>query len=213
MKIKAVIFDIDNTLYHEIEYFIDVVSAYNPLSVYVDEIRQLLEAGFRYSSADILRDILLHFDLYSKKHHDDLFDIYRSVHSNIILDEDAKISLEYLKRHNIKIGVLTNGVGQVQRNKFKCLNLKDYVDGVIYAKETGEEKPYKKPFDSICNMLDTPIRNTLMIGDNYKNDVQGALNAGMNSVLLKKYPDVEQVNSYKYSYSSIYNAVTEFINE
>ena len=115
--------------------------------------------------------------------------------------------------NNIKIGILTNGVREVQQNKFKCLNLENYVDGVIYAKLTGEEKPHQKPFNSICNLLGIPMRNTLMIGDDYKNDVLGALNAGMHSVFLNKYPSVKPVNSYKHSFSSIYDIVTEFIDE
>jgi|APSaa5957512535_1039671.scaffolds.fasta_scaffold69590_2 putative hydrolase of the HAD superfamily len=213
MNINAVIFDIDNTLYPEIEYFIDVVSAYTPLSIYVNEIRALWETGFRYNSEDILRDILLYFNLDSTKNHNDLFEMYRSVHSNIILDEDTINSLEYLMKNNIKIGILTNGVREVQQNKFKCLNLENYVDGVIYAKLTGEEKPHQKPFNSICNLLGIPMRNTLMIGDDYKNDVLGALNAGMHSVFLNKYPSVKPVNSYKHSFSSIYDIVTEFIDE
>ena len=213
MNINAVIFDIDNTLYPEIEYFIDVVSAYTPLSIYVNEIRALLGTGFRYNSENILRDVLIYFNLDSTKHQNDFFEVYRSVHSNIILDEDTINSLEYLMKNNIKIGILTNGVREVQQNKFKCLNLENYVDGVIYAKSTGEEKPHKKPFNSICNLLGIPMRNALMIGDDYKNDVLGALNAGMHSVFLNKYPNVKPVNSYKHSFSSIYDIVTEFIDE
>ena len=213
MKINAVIFDIDNTLYSEVEYFIDAVSEFNKLNKHVGDIRFIFKNGFRDGSTDILRDILTHFDLYSVSNHNMLFNIYQTVNSSIKIDSDVKNTFDYLRKKKIKIGILTNGVGRVQRNKFKCLELDKYVDCVVYAKEINKEKPEKESFDSICNMLNVKNNRALMVGDSYKNDIQGAINAGMNAILIKKYLNTDIVNSYKYSFASIYEGIKEFIYE
>jgi putative hydrolase of the HAD superfamily len=107
--------------------------------------------------------------------------------SKISLDDETRNSLKLISTCGFKIGILTNGVVKAQKNKVRCLDLSDFIDVIVYARECGNEKPDTKAFEAISNKLEVNMQKCLFVGDHILNDVKGALDAGMQAIHLTKY--------------------------
>jgi putative hydrolase of the HAD superfamily len=71
------------------------------------------------------------------------------------------------------------------------LDLDDYFDHVLTSARVGFEKPHASAFASAVALL-PPRRRTVMVGDNFVADYQGAKRAGIEAVLIRNsHPDCE----------------------
>lgn len=189
MTISAVIFDLDNTLYNEEDYFIEVFSRYKATSECVDKIRKLFQNGLRQQSRDVFGDVLRYLNKYTPEAQEKLFDLYKMSDVNIALDQDAEMALIKIKASGLLVGVLTNGVVVAQKNKVRCLALDNKVDQIIYAREHGHEKPATDSFQYMAACLGVSPGECVVIGDHPVNDIQGAANAGMEAIQMLKYTE------------------------
>ncbi len=185
--VEAVIFDLDNTLYDETQYFLDTFSKFDVTRGHLNSIKRLFDDGLRYTSSDIFKDVLDHFEAYSQKLHEELFFEYKTCDSNIKLDRETLKTFSLLRSKEIRIGVLTNGVVDAQKNKVKILGLSSLVDVIVYAREVGREKPHIEAFKFVCDKLKTNPEKCIFVGDDIVNDIQGAENAGLKAVITYKY--------------------------
>ena len=62
-----------------------------------------------------------------------------------------------------------------------------YFSTVTTSEEAGVKKPHLQIFEKALQKSKALSKNSLMIGDNYEADVQGAINAGMRSVYFDYY--------------------------
>lgn len=191
MKVKAIVFDLDNTLYDETLYLRSVFTAF--LQVYQHSswrcgIVDQITSSFRSQHQDVLKGMLGLIEWDQKQYHDELFQLYCQHRANIDLTQTTKQLLIRLKKQGYLLGVLTNGVVNVQRNKVNLLSLSDLVDTVVYARENGAayEKPHKQAFIRVCQELNVDVTDAVMIGDNYNCDIKGALKAGLMAIYLNK---------------------------
>lgn len=81
-----------------------------------------------------------------------------------------------------EIHVITNGFAEVQRVKIKNSGLKDYFKNVLISEEVGFQKPQPEIFHHAFNLAGTSPENSIMIGDSLNTDIEGAQNAGMDSI-------------------------------
>ncbi len=74
------------------------------------------------------------------------------------------------------------------RLKEICAELKPLQDceNVFWSSRIGFAKPAKQFFETIESRLRIDSREILMVGDNYRNDYLGAINAGWKAVLLDR---------------------------
>lgn len=79
-----------------------------------------------------------------------------------------------------KIGIITNGLTQVQENKIVRLCLNNYCQSILISETLGIAKPDRRIFDKALTELNAKAESTLMIGDSLESDYQGALNAGID---------------------------------
>lgn len=84
------------------------------------------------------------------------------------------------------IGVLTNGFTEVQYKKLRSTGLNRYIQRVIISDEICIQKPDVRIFRYAESETGTVANTTLMIGDNPKNDIQGALDAGWQAIYFDK---------------------------
>ncbi len=84
------------------------------------------------------------------------------------------------------IGVLTNGFTEVQYKKLRSTGLNRYIQRVIISDEIGIQKPDTRLFRYAESETGAIANTTLMIGDNPKNDIQGALDAGWRAIYFDK---------------------------
>jgi len=81
------------------------------------------------------------------------------------------------KQHHIAI--LTNGLRSVQRSRLERSAIRDCIDLVIISEEVGAAKPARAFFETaFARMGNPPPSQTLMIGDSWSSDIEGAAGYG-----------------------------------
>ena len=78
--------------------------------------------------------------------------------------------------------ILTNGFEDVQEIKMKSSNIDTYFKQVITSDGCGYTKPDPTFFSHAMEQSNTESHEVLMIGDNLKTDISGALNSGIDTV-------------------------------
>lgn len=95
--------------------------------------------------------------------------------------------LDLLRATGWRVGVLTNGLPQIQRAKVEALDLRDRVDTVVFADEhvTGG-KPARQVFDLVLGQLDTSPSRAVMVGDDPLTDVAGGRALGLRTIRIAR---------------------------
>lgn len=85
-----------------------------------------------------------------------------------------------------RLGIVTNGVPDLQRAKLQGSNLAPQFQAVAVSGELGVGKPDRAIFQWICERLEVEPAACVMVGDNPERDVAGAIQAGMRSVWVDR---------------------------
>jgi putative hydrolase of the HAD superfamily len=99
---------------------------------------------------------------------------------------DAQPALEVARGNGWRIGVLTNGSTAQQNAKLAAIGLADLVDVVSTSEGLGVSKPAAEAYHLTCKALGVEPADTLMIGDNFELDVLGARAAGLTAEHLDR---------------------------
>ncbi len=92
--------------------------------------------------------------------------------------------LEYLTLKNYSIHIITNGFEKTQWSKLNNSNLSKYFQHVITSEISNSVKPKKEIFEFALNKTKGNLEESIMIGDNPDADIQGAINAGMDTIFV-----------------------------
>lgn len=92
--------------------------------------------------------------------------------------------LEYLQGKKYILHLITNGFEVTQRLKLKHSGLDKYFVEIITSECSQSLKPKKEIFDFALLQCKGLVEESIMIGDNLKADIQGAINAGMDSIYV-----------------------------
>jgi HAD superfamily hydrolase (TIGR01509 family) len=92
--------------------------------------------------------------------------------------------LERLKGH--KLGIVTNGVPELQRDKLEGSGLKEKFNATVISGDIDVGKPQPGIFEHICRELQVDAAECVMVGDNPERDIAGAIAAGMKSVWVDR---------------------------
>ena len=193
--IKAVFFDIDDTLYDTSGFA--KLARRAALNVMVD-------AGLPLSTDEayrILREIIdeygsnydKHFNVLTKRifgeekpllialgmitYHNVKFALLR-------LFPQTTATLIYLKKQGYDLGVISNGITIKQWEKLIRLDLHHFFDHVITSEEAGAEKPDKHIFECALEKMGYDAEKCVMIGNKFNEDILGAVNVGMSAILV-----------------------------
>ena len=93
-------------------------------------------------------------------------------------------TLIYLKSQGYRLGVISNGLTIKQWEKLVRLNVYSFFDAVITSEEVGKKKPDKLIFDVALRKMNGDPEKSIMIGNKFKEDALGAVNAGMSAILV-----------------------------
>jgi 2-haloacid dehalogenase len=104
---------------------------------------------------------------------------------------NAKETLQQLKRQGKKLYSASNGVYDTQIKRLINSGIYDLFDGMFISEQVGYEKP-ALPFFEHCfnNIPDFEKEKTIMVGDSISSDIQGAINAGIDSCLLSRFENL-----------------------
>jgi putative hydrolase of the HAD superfamily len=82
-------------------------------------------------------------------------------------------------REKYTVGIVTNHMGDYQREKIEKSGFEDMIDFMIPAYDYGFFKPEPEIFSIALEMAGSTPEETVMIGDNWKADIIGAIQSGI----------------------------------
>lgn len=176
----VICFDLDDTLYKEIDY---LKSAYKEIAMTVGHPK---EAAVRmldwyYAKENAFEKLIETYGLSITI--TDCLKIYRNHFPEISLDAGAKEFLVELKDNGAKLGLISDGRSITQRNKIKALGLEGLFDIEIISEEFGSEKPSLKNYQAVMDKF--PERQRFIyVGDNPAKDFIAPNQLGWNSICL-----------------------------
>jgi putative hydrolase of the HAD superfamily len=197
LMIKAIFFDIDDTLYDSTK--LATMARRN-------SIQAMIDAGLRIKDEDrvykVLEGIIIKFGPNYSKHYDELMAELglewdpKIIAAGVVAYHDTKAG--YLKpfpeviptllklKDRYKLGIISNGLAVKQWEKLVGLGIHHFFDIVTTSEELGYSKPEKQIFEFAIEKLGLKPRECVMVGDKLETDIIGANRAGMYSIRLKK---------------------------
>jgi len=218
-RIRAVIFDLDNTLLD----FMKMKDA--AIRSAVDA---MVEAGLVVEKEEAVRAIR---EIYSTKGYEyqEVLDDYlrqrsgrvdykylasavvayrRAKEASLMLYPRVNVTLMTLAKMGLKLGVVSDAPSREAWMRLCYLNLHHLFDAVVTFNDTRVYKPAPEPFDKICNLLEVRPDEALMVGDWPEKDMVGAKQVGMTTAFAR-YGDTLGVeeSGADYDLSDIYQLV------
>jgi len=91
------------------------------------------------------------------------------------------------------VGIITNGFGETQHAKLERFSdIRDRSEAIVISDEVGVMKPHARLFTHAQQAAATAPESILYVGDSYRSDVQGALNAGWQIAWFTKEQAAEK---------------------
>ncbi len=193
---KKIIFDFDGTLI--------------PLIDFKEPVRKMLEAfDVSYNEDDLdkcvraMQDYEKYYDRYLITWYTDYVKamtnlpikeymfVYYILHAeNLIINDCPKeiYSLLDSLQDSYQLVVLSNFFGLCLRRRLALLNMLKYFDNVV----GGDLFVKPNPEAFYYAMGDIPVKECLMIGDSFSNDILGARDIGMDTIYVESTSDIER---------------------
>jgi HAD superfamily hydrolase (TIGR01549 family) len=95
----------------------------------------------------------------------------------------ARETLGRLADRDRDLGVLTNGVGRVQRRKLAACGLDEFVDAVVVSGEVGARKPDPRIFRIARARLGGGGPDPVFVADDLERDLRPAVETGFDGLL------------------------------
>jgi len=88
----------------------------------------------------------------------------------------------------VRLAVVTNGIGPVQRGRLDRLDIRRYFDVVSISGELAMNKPAPEIFDHTLAELGIADRsNVVMVGDSLSSDIAGGISAGIDTIWFNQH--------------------------
>lgn len=206
-SIKAVIFDLDDTLfdhYHSLQAgLIALQKAHQSLqqwpledltNTYIELIDslhpQVLQGVLTQEQARIqrIRGFFLKYgQSLSVVEADSAATLYRETYRLARQPVTGVMALlEYLHTR-VKIGIITNNTSLEQREKLDAGGMTPWINVVVISEEVGVVKPDPAIFQIALERLGCGPDQAVMVGDSWKVDVLGAKQAGIRPVWFNRF--------------------------
>ena len=202
--IKAVLFDLDNTLYDyttadriaEEALYENVVKLIGPMD------REEFARQYKIAKTEIKRELrgtasshnrALYIQRFLEIHNVSfdpeiilkLYDCYWDKLLEVMQPLEGLIPvLRELQEMGVKIGIVTNLTAHIQLRKIKKLQIQEFIDILVTSEETGTEKPHSAMFLVAANKLGVLPTQCMFVGDNIDSDTEGANAVGMKTVCI-----------------------------
>ncbi|MEM4662638.1 MAG: TIGR02253 family HAD-type hydrolase [Candidatus Diapherotrites archaeon] len=205
--IKAVVFDLDNTLVD----FMRMKRAASEAAV-----RAMIESGLQISEENGIKIL---FEMYEKygMENQNIFDKFiKEVHGKLDYAMLAKAIVAYrrvkfgylatypntrktlvrLKEMGIRLGIVSDAPIKQAWLRLAEMNLCEFFDVVVARGPKGKMKPHSIPYKKAIRALGVSPKEILFVGDNPSRDILGAQKLGIKTVLAK-YGQVIKDSSVK----------------
>lgn len=206
VMIKAVLFDLDNTLID----FVKMKTVCSKASV-----KAMIQAGLEMKEDEAYKLLI---DIYAPTFFEDdrIFEkflkkakgkidykilsaaivAYRKIADDLLMPYEGVIeTLNKLKNQGLTLGVVTDAPRIKGWIRLTTAGLSDYFNFVITLGDYKLRKPHKTPFNIALKNLNLKPEEVLFVGDNLEKDIKGDKKAGMKTAFahyghfLKEKPD------------------------
>ena len=92
-----------------------------------------------------------------------------------------------------RLGIVTNGAQDVQRQKINAVSLERWVDTIVIAGHEIPPKPDPEPFERAIQSLNATPATTIHVGNSLETDIAGASAAGLHSIWIS---DADTIKGY-----------------
>ena len=188
---QAILFDLDDTLYPEIDF---VYSGFQAVAAWI-------EKNYSIKKCEVYNEFQ---NIFAEGKQGKVFNTWaneRNINSNVInkliriyrnhtpyITPYPGIS-DLLEKINSKytIGLISDGYYKVQLRKFQALNLDEYFDVVTFSDKFGRKywKPHPRPYLETLDKMELQPYNAIYIADNPEKDFYSPRKLGMDTIRLK----------------------------
>ena len=190
--IKCIVFDMDDTLYDEIDYYRSgfivvsrvVESDFGPADEAVFKtLWEIFNSGNHKTTFDAAAEKL--GVVFDENYIEKLVSIFRNHNPDITLPSESRMVLENLKSH-YKLGLITDGYLPAQELKVKALGLEEFFDFILYTESLGREywKPSPVGFEKLLAELGVVANQCVCVGDNLEKDFLSPNQMGFKTVRI-----------------------------
>ncbi len=204
--IKAIIFDLDNTLVD----FMRMKEASVRLAA-----EAMVDAGLSMSVDEVYQGIFRVYDKYGIEFQN-VFDKFleetfgyidyrilaagivayrKAKEANLVLYPHVRYTLMELLKLGLNLAVVSDAPRLQAWTRLAQVGLLDFFKVVVTFDDTGERKPSPAPFKFALDKLGTTPSETIMVGDWAERDITGAAKLGMITVFAKYGDTFGTVNS------------------
>lgn len=204
-EIQAVLFDVDDTLYDQVQPFakacetlfgrvcpFSIDALFSSSRRHSDEVFQMSRSGAISMEEMYIYRIQRAFADFQITISDaqalEFQRLYAQNQCHLQLSETARRILDMCRERGVVTGIITNGPSSHQWKKVETLGLTDWVPryAVFVSDDVGAAKPDRKIFDHAARVLGVEPQRSCFVGDSFENDVRGAKMAGWQSVWLNR---------------------------
>jgi len=200
----VVVFDLDDTLYDEIDF---VQSGFHAIANYLgqsDYYDFLHDIFLKEGSGKVLNALINEFKLDTPLQK--LIEIYRFHTPDIKLPQESVEVLRYAQQY--KTALISDGHYLTQENKFHALSLKQYIAFAVFTDFYHTKKPEMKPFQMVMDRYHDE-KKFVYISDNPKKDFIAPHKLGWETIRYKNphgiYKDIK--NSATFEISNRYEMI------
>jgi HAD superfamily hydrolase (TIGR01549 family) len=214
MTIKAIFFDLDDTL-HDHLYPFSVAFKDSFPNLYQQMAVEELYKKFRdfsdllwkkYSNQELTLEelrisrIVMALEFFQKDITNEQASQFQAHYElnldNLQLFPEVPELIKSIKAKGKLVGIITNGPVQHQFNKISSLGLTSYVskDHIFISDEVGVAKPNKQIFHHVAQKVNMIPSEIVYIGDSWPNDVVAPMEAGWKAIWYKhrkRLPDTD----------------------
>lgn len=107
---------------------------------------------------------------------------------HFFLYDDVTAVLRELSTRGLKVGLISNSHRSLASFQ-EHFELAGLVHGAVSSHQHGYLKPHPSIFEAALKLLDVRAEESVMVGDSYAHDIEGARRVGMRGVLVLRSPD------------------------
>ena len=215
MPIRAILFDLGNTLMHAVappEMWPEVIRRGNEAlmehlcsqgilegcNTFVPEFNQRLRQYYAERDKKMLETstFLVLKEMLAEKGYPDISDRiirdsldahYAYTQKNWILEKDTLHCLDTLQQANYKLGIISNaGDDRDVQQLVEKFNIVSYFEIVLTSAACGYRKPHQRIFELALEYFNVKPEEVAMVGDTLEADIQGANQMGIYSVWITR---------------------------
>ena len=189
--IKAIIFDLDETLLNRdesVKLFVDRQHErlnkkldHIPKDTYMTRFIELDKRGYVWKDK-VYQQLVEEFSITEMTWEELLQDYIREFQNHCVPFANLFAMLAELRNKNLILGMITNGFGQFQMDNIKALDIEKYFHTILVSEWEGIKKPDPHIFWRALNQLNVAPHQSVYVGDHPENDVKAAQRVGMKGI-------------------------------